>query len=298
MVIFPQHSEGITLLSSGIYCCWWEICYQPNYASFTGHLFFCLFLDTLQFYSKIFECKFNFVYSVHRLWLCSTTSLGLPFKSHSPSDGSAVILSGFLCLAVREVWLPTWGPESTEPGAGPHLDREPNGWLPLPHSGPQLSWPVISPRLITLVLFQAWGPSLDFLFKYSYLTLLCVWGQGRAKSLYHLAWGSCMGCSRFFSFREFYWKEYGVQKCVWWMWGVHLAESEERCLVKCQVHAKARSRVYWNVIISASWGCQRPKHSLSRTSNSMIPEDSYYRPCKILIYCIRDFIIMLLLWTF
>lgn len=167
MVIFPQHCEDITLLSSGIYCCWWEICYQPNYASFTGHLFFFLFLDILQFYSKIFECKFNFVYSVHRLWLCSNTSLGLPFKSHSPSDGSAVVLSGFLCLAVREVWLPTWGPESTEPGAGPHLDREPSAWLPLPHSGPELSWPVISPLLITLVLFQAWGPSLDFLFKYS-----------------------------------------------------------------------------------------------------------------------------------
>ena len=45
--------------------------YQPNYASFTTHPLVFLFLDILQLYFKILDCKFNFVYSVQFLRMLS-----------------------------------------------------------------------------------------------------------------------------------------------------------------------------------------------------------------------------------
>lgn len=136
-----------------------------------------------------------------RPWLCFTPSLGLPFKSHSRSDRAVAFLSGFLCLRVREVWLPTSGC-GMEPGAGLHLDREPNAWLPPPDSGPEISQPVIPPLLTPLVLFQPWGHSLYVLFKYSIYHCYVFGGPGSIKSVYHLAWGPAWAIHAFFFFLQ------------------------------------------------------------------------------------------------
>lgn len=87
-----------------------------------------------------------------------------------------------------------------EPGAGLHLDREPNAWLPPPDSGPEISQPVIPPLLTPLVLFQPWGHSLYVLFKYSIYHCYVFGGPGSIKSVYHLAWGPAWAIHAFFFF--------------------------------------------------------------------------------------------------